>query len=180
MNDELKIEWDIIERSKVDPQNFELLYKKYYQQILKFVYKRMDRVEDAYDITAETFGKALANIGKYKNQGFKFSSWLYRIAINEINEFYRKAKKQRTVNIDDTSSKFLAEETGRESAELKQVLKEALQYLDTDELQLIELRFFEEHPFIEVAEILGITENNAKTKTYRVIAKLRDVFQKIN
>ena len=141
MNDELKIEWDIIERSKADTKNFELLYKKYYQQILKFVYKRRDRIEDAYDITAETFGKALANIGKYKNQGFKFSSWLYRIAINEINEFYRKAQKQRTVNIDDTSSKFLAEETGRESAELKQVLKKALEYLDEDELQLLELRF---------------------------------------
>ncbi len=180
MNDELKIEWGLIESSKLDPQCFEPLYKKYYELILKFSYKRLDTVEDAYEITGNTFAKALENIGKYKQQGFLFSSWLYRIAINEINEFYRKAKKNRTVNIDDTASRYIAEETGRDKQELSQSLKVALQYLDLEELELLELRFFEERPFSEVAEILGITENNAKVKTYRVIDKLRIIFGKVS
>jgi RNA polymerase sigma-70 factor (ECF subfamily) len=44
----------------------------------------------------------------------------------------------------------------------------------------LELRFFEERPFSEVADILGITENNAKVKTYRVIDKLRIIFKKVS
>lgn len=180
MNDELKTEWGLIESAKLDSQSFEPLYNKYYELILKFAYKRLDTVEDAYEITANTFAKALSNIGKYRQQGFLFSSWLYRIAINEINEFYRNAKKKRTVNIDDTAARYIAEETGRDRQELNQSLKIALQYLDVQELQLLELRFFEERPFSEVAEILGITENNAKVKTYRVIDKLKVIFGKVS
>ena len=42
---------------------------------------------------------------------------------------------------------------------------------------LIELRFFEERPFSEVAEIIGITENNAKVKTYRAIDRLKIIYE---
>ena len=169
-----------IEESKTNPKCFEPLYVKYYELILKFVYKRVESFDDTKEIVAIVFTKALTNIIKYRDQGFPFSSWLYRIAINEINEFYRKAKKNRTVNIDDTASRYIAEETGRDKQELSQSLKVALQYLDVEELQLLELRFFDERPFSEVAEILGITENNAKVKTYRVIDKLRIIFGKLS
>ena len=61
---------------------------------------------------------------------------------------------------------------------LKKMVKERA-YLSEDEFLLIELRFFEERPFVEVGELLGITENNAKVKTYRVLDKLRGVYAKI-
>jgi len=180
MKNEAQAESVLIEESKRNPQCFEPLYVKYYQQILKFSYRRMDSLDDAYEITASTFAKALSNIGKYKQQGLLFSSWLYRIAINEINQFYRDTNKRRTINIDDTNAKYIAEETGKEMQELKQALKIVLQQLNSDEIQLLELRFFEERPFSEVGEILGITENNAKVKTYRVIDKLRILFNKVS
>ena len=180
MNDELALERGIIERAKADPKSFEPLYKKYYKLILKFSYKRIDSLDDAYEVTANTFAKALTNIGKYTDLGNPFSSWLYRIAINEINQFYRDTNKKRTINIDETAAKYLAEESGRDKQELNQLLKKALQYLEPQELQLIELRFFEERPFSEVGEILEITENNAKVRTYRVIDKLKEIFSKLN
>ena len=75
--------------------------------------------------------------------------------------------------------KYIAEETGGYKRELISVLKKAMQYLSEPDLLLIELRFFEERPFSEVGEIIGITENNAKVKTYRAIDKLKIIYNKI-
>lgn len=180
MNDVLTTEWELIENAKSNPRHFEPIYKKYYEQVLRFAYKRLESVEDAYEVVANTFAKALENIGKYQYRGVKFSSWLYRIAINEINQFYRETNKKRTICIDNTSVKYIAEETGRDKLELSASLKAALQYLNEEEVQILELRFFEERPFAEVGEILGITENNAKVRTYRVIDKLRTIFNKLS
>ena len=76
--------------------------------------------------------------------------------------------------------KQIAAETGKELTELKQVLAIALQYLSMPELELIELRFFDDKSFAEIAGILEITENNAKVKTYRVLDKLKLAFSNNN
>jgi RNA polymerase sigma-70 factor (ECF subfamily) len=73
-----------------DPREFEPLYSKYYEPILRFVYKRLDTKSEAYDVTSQVFLSALQNLSKYEDRGFPFSSWLYRIAINELNQFFRK------------------------------------------------------------------------------------------
>ncbi|MCW3071207.1 MAG: sigma-70 family polymerase sigma factor [Bacteroidetes bacterium] len=168
-----------IERSKTDPNCFEPLYAKYYELLLKFVYKRVEAFDDSKEIVSIVFTKALVNISKYKDRGFPFSSWLYRIAINEINQFYRNSKKMRVISLDEKGIQNIASETSAEKAEMISNLRQALRYLSEEEFLLIELRFFEERPFLEVAFILGITENNAKVKTYRTLDKLRSVYAKI-
>mgnify|MGYP000051507182 CR=1 FL=1 len=169
-----------IEDSKTNSQCFEPLYVKHYEQILKFVYKRIENLDDCREVTSIVFTKALTNIHKYKDHGFPFSSWLYRIAINEINQFYRDSNKTRVISIDDKGIKNIAEETESSKAELIATLKMALLYLSKDDLLLLELRYFEERPFSEVGEILNITETNAKVKTYRVLEKLKGVYSKID
>lgn len=168
-----------IEDSKTNSQCFEPLYIKYYEQILKFVYKRVQNLDDAREVTSLVFTKALTKINKYKDQGFPFSSWLYRIAINEINQFYRDSNKMRVISIDEKGIKNIAEETGSQKDELIATLKKALLYLSTADLMLIELRYFEDRPFSEIAQILDITETNAKVKTYRILDKLKGIYTKI-
>lgn len=180
MNDEMNSEIAYIEKAKKDAKYFEPLYEKYYASILKYAYKRLETLDEAYDIAANVFANALFNIHKYKHQGFPFSSWLYRITINEINLYYRKANKKRCISLNDIASKQIAEETGKDIKELNETLKLALQYLKIEEIELIELRYFEERSFAEVALIMDITENNAKVKTYRIIEKLKLIFSKLN
>ncbi|MEO6305703.1 MAG: sigma-70 family RNA polymerase sigma factor [Bacteroidia bacterium] len=180
MTEDINSELKQIEDSKKDSRHFEPLYKKYYEQIVKFVYKRMENLDDCREVTSRVFTKAILNIGKYKHMGFPFSSWLYRIAINEINQFYRDSKKTRAISIDDTGAKYIAEETGQQKADLLTILSNALQHLEEDEIQLIELRFFDGKAFSEIGEILEITENNAKVRTYRIIDKLRELFIKLD
>ena len=139
----------------------------------------MDGLDDAREVTAVVFTKALINISKYRDMGFPLSSWLYRIAINEVNLFYRHSKKVRVISIDDNGLKNIAEEAEPANVEVLAELKRALMHLNEDELLLIELRFFDEYSFAEIGQILEITENNAKVKTYRVLDKLRKVYRKI-
>ncbi|MBL7917463.1 MAG: sigma-70 family RNA polymerase sigma factor [Bacteroidia bacterium] len=169
----------IIEDSKKDPQCFEALYNKYYEIILKFVFKRVESLDDCREVTAIVFTKALANIGKYTHKGFPFSSWLYRIAINEIAQFYRNQSKHRIISLNEKGLNNIVDEAGKET-ELITVLKTALMYLPKNDLLLIELRYFEEKSFSEIGDILEITENNAKVKTYRAIDKLKKIYSKIS
>lgn len=169
-----------IEDSKMNPECFEPLYTRYYEPILKFVYRRIESLDDCREVTSIVFSKALMNIKKYKDQGFPFSSWLFRIAINEINQFYRDSKKMRVISIDEKGIGNIAEDTGSLKEDLISTLKKALLYLSPEDAIVLELRYFENRPFSEVGQILNITENNAKVKTYRVLKKLKGIYEKVS
>lgn len=167
-------EKDIIEKAKRDIRDFAPLYQKYHKQILLFVYQRVDGKEIASDLTSQTFLKAMNSIKKYEDRGLAFSSWLYKIAVNEINSFYRKNK--RVINITDEVLGTLFYEIREEEDKTKHnSLLKAMKQLKPEQYQIIEMRFFENRPFKEIAEILTITESNAKVKTYRVIDKLKKI-----
>jgi RNA polymerase sigma-70 factor (ECF subfamily) len=180
MQVDYQLEKQQIENSQRDPKQFECLYIRYYESILKFVYKRVEDLDDCRELTAIVFSKALINIKTYRDQGFPFSSWLYRIAINEITQFYRDKTKTRIVSLNAKNLNNIIEDSGEHKTELIDVLKKSLLYLEEEDLTIIELRYFEERPFLEVGEILGITENNAKVKTYRALDKLKIIYNKLS
>lgn len=171
-------EWEIIKMSVHNPSNFSVIYEKYYEQIFRFVYARLDEKDLAHDIANQTFLKALQNLSSYENRGIPFSSWLYRIAFNELSSFFRKKKNFRTINIDSVSAVQIAGEINEDDSEQSsklQKLTTALQFLSQDELFIVEMRFFEKRAFKEIGEILSITENNAKVKLYRILDKMRSL-----
>lgn len=168
----------LILRAQEDSAAFKALYEKYYKTIFLFILHRTAEKELTADLTSQVFLKALLNIGKYNFRGLPFSAWLYRIAINECNDYFRKNKKARVVILEDDLADSLYEEMFAQDGleELKKRLPEILKRLKYDELQLIELRFLESRPFKEVADIMGITENYAKVKTYRILEKMKKLF----
>ena len=170
----------LILKSQADSEAFRPLYEKYYKRIFLFVYHRIGEKAMTADITAQVFLKALLNIKKFSFRGLPFSAWLFRIALNECNDFFRKNKRIRLVSIEDGMIDHLHEELTAEARleDLKRTLPDILQKLTTDELQLIELRFFEQRPFKDVADILGITETYAKVKVYRTLDKMKKLFLK--
>jgi RNA polymerase sigma-70 factor (ECF subfamily) len=173
----------VIEQAKVDPAKFGLLYERYYEQIFRYIYQKLDDIDIAGDVCSQVFLKAMSNIKKYENRGLPFSSWLYRIASNELNQYFRYEKNNRTVNIDSSGvDKFLDEvdDTEFDREEQTQQLVELLREIDEDSLTMIEMRFFEKRSFREIGEILDITENNAKVKVYRLIDKLKKKIKRAN
>jgi RNA polymerase sigma-70 factor (ECF subfamily) len=168
-----------IERAKADPARFRPLYDRYYERILKFLYQRLDDKEDAYDLCSQVFLKALTNLGKYRSMGVPFSSWLYRIARNELNLFFRRSKTQRTVNIESEGLHQIIDEMDESRLDIYgESLIQAVAELDSASLELIEMRYFEKMSFKEIGDILQITENNAKVRTYRILDRLKKTITK--
>ncbi len=167
-------EWQEILAAKEDSAKFQPLYDRYHEQIYRFVYRRTLDQALAHDICSEIFLKALQKLSGYQFKGVPFSAWLYRIASNEVSQHYRDIQKNRIVSIDDYQGFQIMDEM--EEGDLEDpfgVLVNALNTLKPEDLELIEMRFFEERPFKEIAEIMGITESNAKVRTYRIIDRMK-------
>lgn len=174
----LDLEDDLIVRAKSDHNAFRPLYEKYYRQIFIFLLHRTGDKELTADLTSQVFLRALMGLKRYEIRGVPFSAWLYRIAINECNSFFRRNRNVRTVVLEEHHADQLYEEMfGENIAEdLKRKLPHILQELRPGELQMVELRFLEGRPFREVADILNISETYAKVKTYRVLDRMRKLF----
>ncbi len=179
-DDQLNEELVMIEAAKRDPDRFAPLYDKYYKQIFNYVYQRMDSKDTAFDITGQVFLKAMLNLGKYQFKGVPFASWLYRIAHNEVMQLFRTEKGRKCINADISDLRYICEEHDSPFfEEYIPAIQKLIKELNEDDLQLVELRFFEKRPFKEIAEILGITEVNAKVKMYRLVEKLKKSLSKI-
>jgi RNA polymerase sigma-70 factor, ECF subfamily len=179
-SDQLQDELRLIEAAKTNPERFAPLYNKYYKQIFNYIYQRMESKDTAFDVTSTVFLKALSGIESYRFKGVPFSSWLYRIAHNEVMQSFRLQKGKRVINADIGDLRDICEENEEVFMEdyipfLKQVIKS----LPEEELQIVEMRYFEKRPFKEIADILDITETNAKVRMHRILEKLKKQFTKI-
>jgi RNA polymerase sigma-70 factor (ECF subfamily) len=169
---------EIILRAQKEPGAFQALYEKYFRQILLFVLRRVGDKSLAKDITQQVFYKALLNIGRFQLRGFPFSSWLYRIAINECNEYFRKSDRIRWVALEESHVEWLYEELTADSERdnWEKKLPAILGKLKPDDLLVIELRYFEGKSFQEIAEIMNWSVLNAKARTYRTLHKMKKLF----
>lgn len=170
-----------IEAAKKDPAAFEPLYNRYHEPIFRYILQRVTDKDAAFDATADVFLKALLNLYRFEFRGVPFSSWLYRIAANVLNDLFKSRKVRRAIHIDTAGLQLMAEEARWEDIEHMEftlkMLGVALSELKDEEVQLIEMRFFEKRPFKEIAEIMGLTENNTKVKLYRLLDKIKQRLQ---
>ncbi len=177
-SESLQEEWQEIQAAQRNPALFRPLYTRYYEPIFRFLYRRTDDEELTADLCSQVFLKALQRLPAYEFRGVPFSAWLYRIATNEVTQHFRDNSQQRVVSAEESQLGDIAEEIEEEDTELlRQHLTEALGSLNEADMQLIEMRFFEQRPFKDIADILGMTESNAKVKTYRILERLKKKLQ---
>lgn len=167
-----------IRRAQENPQEFAPIYNRYYNEIFVYISKRIEDLDVVADITSRTFTNCLTNLHKFKFMGVPFSAWLYKIAINEVRLFFRARKNYpRSISISENEFKELQEETIEDDqyGDAYKILPQLLGHLSEAELQMIELRFFEKKSFKEIGFVMGLTEVNAKVKTYRILKKLKGI-----
>jgi RNA polymerase sigma-70 factor (ECF subfamily) len=175
--EEMRQEFEVLERSKKDPRVFGSIYEKYFDRIFNFIYRQTEDEELTADLCSQTFLIVLNNVDKFEFRGVPVSAWFYKIASNEVNKHYRKRKNSKVFSIEENVIKELIDR-GEEaySEELVQRLVNFMKDLPTDMLEVLELRFFEDKDFKEIAFILDITESGAKMRTYRALDRLRKKF----
>lgn len=171
-----------IESAKKDKREFVHLYDAHFEAIHRFLLSRVADRQLAEDLTSDTFMIALENIDKYRYEGKPFRAWLYRIAINEINQHYRKQKREREAMIrewHEVGEKFDPadldvkdkESKEEEILRLKQ-LNEAFHLLKPDEQDILSLRYFQDMSYNEMADALSTNVNNVGVKLNRALKRL--------
>lgn len=169
-------EWEEIQAAQREPAMFRPLYDRYYERMFRYILKRTADEALAADLCSQVFLKAMQKLAGYRFRGVPFSAWLYRIAGNEVTQYYRNTGKQRVVSIQESDVLEMIDEIPEEDNSMTvNFMLEALQELPEKDMQLIELRFFEHRAFKEIAQILNITESNAKVKTYRILDRMKKI-----
>ena len=175
--EEIRQEYEVIDRSKTYPSAFGQLYEKYFDRIFNFIYTQTDDEALTADLCSQTFLLALNNVYKFEFRGLPVSAWFYKIASNEVNKHYRKIKSQKVYSLEEVRLReiFFQEEEDY-SEETVGKLIELMKDFPSDMLAVLQLRFFEDKDFKEIAFILDITESGAKMRTYRALDRLRKDF----
>jgi RNA polymerase sigma-70 factor (ECF subfamily) len=167
---------DIVERAqKGEKTAFGELYDMHANKIYRFISFKIPTREQAEDILQETFFKAWQALPKLKLEDLNFSAWLYRIARNLVNDFYRVAKRRPTPdNLDDYYDLASSTDTLEEvSTEFDiNVMREAVKRLSAHYRQVLELRFIQELSIEETANIMGKTAIAVRITQHRAIKKL--------
>lgn len=105
----------------------------------------------------------------------KFSTWMYRVALNTAITLYRKKKRGiQTLDIDTVHFRLAADEYNPETEQQLKLLYEAVKELNDIEKALVFL-YLEDKNYKEISETLGITEVNARVKMNRVKTKLKNI-----
>lgn len=172
----LENEKQLIDHARKDSRRFAPLYAHYFESVYRFVWSKVRNGDLAGDLTSQVFSKAITALPKYKHQGVALGAWLMRIAINEVNLHYRERKKAAEVSLTTelVDGMLDALETAPEP-DKRQALIDGLNALDAASVSLLEMRFFEEMRFSEMGAILGISEDNAKVRTYRALRALKTI-----
>lgn len=168
----------IIAARNGEPKAFEKLMQRYRKSVYYTLLKMVRNEEDAEDLTQEAFTKAFASIHNFDAK-YSFSTWLFRIATNNCIDFIRK-KKLQTLSIHASNS-----ESGNSSGvtdvkdedmnpneqmlsdQRKKIVHDAVEKLSPRYKQLIQLRFFQELSYEEIADTLELPLGTVKAQLHR-------------
>ena len=158
---------------------FNVLVRRWERQIYGLTLRMLGRDEEARDATQETFLSAYRNLSKFRGEA-KFSSWIYRIALNICNTRLR-SRSRTTISLDEqreVSGFELAADTddlgtGIQQEQITRHVRRALQGLPSEMRQVIIMKEYEGLKFSEIAEVLGIPISTVKTRMYTGLSELR-------
>lgn len=173
-------EEQLIRKAQEDISAFGPLYEHHFPIVFGFVFKRVRDEQTTGDITSQVFLKAIHALPNYKLTGAPFSAWLIRIALNEVRQFYRGSTNRTEISLSETDLSQIAADLIPENTRIStDLLIAGLNQLTPDESMYLDLRYFEGRSFKEMAEILSISPDNAKVRTYRVLKQLKSILLKV-
>lgn len=190
LSDKAKEDLILVERYKDDNDQSALaeLMKRYRDSIYYMVLKMVRTEEDAEDLTVEAFTKAFMNLDKYV-PNYAFSTWLFRIASNNVIDFLRK-KRIDTVSIydqysdegsenmaDRIKSSMLGPEDLFIRSQRAEILREVLKTINPKYADLIALRYFKEFSYDEIAQELDMPIGTVKVQLHRAKKMIRSLLE---
>ena len=172
----------VCEYANGNNEAFDTLLIRYKQRLFSYIFQMVRDRDLADDIFQETFIKAITTIrqGRYSDMG-KFSAWLYRIARNLAVDSFRAEKGENVVSADDAdydvfNRRELAEDTIEDvmvDLQIEEDLRRLVDRLPDVQRQVLEMRYYQDLSFKEIAEITGVSINTALGRMRYAILNLR-------
>ena len=177
----------LIEAAQRDTARFAELYENYFELVYAYVARRVPGRDEAEELTAEVFHKALAHLPRFKWTGAPFAAWLFRIASNMIADRAKRAAKERNVSLDESPNDWggspgeglnalrdsSPQQTDLEDSERRADLFRLVDALAEDQRRVVVMRFAEEKSIREIANALGRSEGAIKQLQFRALENLR-------
>lgn len=167
----------LIARAKDDAEAFGDLYERYVDRIYSYICYRVGNDQDAEDLTARTFYRALDHFPSYEDRGAPFSAWLYRIAHNLVANWHRDNSRRKMISLDDlvlSAPKGKGPAARTEKLAEEDVMLRAVRALAPDRQQLIVLKHVEGMTNLEIGQVMGRTEGAIKSLYHRTLVALRE------
>ena len=164
-----------------DADSFNQLVLRWERPIYALAYRVIGRDEDARDVVQETFLRAFRALPGFKGQA-KFSSWLYRIALNLCRDWIRRRKRTPVVDAPEGVDiiELAAEQGPVESIEdlvarreMSRVVADGMRQLPEEQRTAIVLKEYHGLTFQEIADMIGCPLSTVKTRVYQGLAVLR-------
>jgi RNA polymerase sigma-70 factor, ECF subfamily len=167
---------------------FENLVRRHQQRVFALVNGILRRPDDVEDVAQQVFLKAYLGIKRF-DQRAAFSTWLYKIAVNECWDYLRKKKVRPLVYEADLSEEQVSRLDGivsadrppagpNDRAEARELLEQMLDTLPEQDRQLLLLKEVEGFSVQELAEILKLNVNTVKVRLFRARGRIMDVYRR--
>ncbi len=170
----------LAERAKCDKEAFGELYDYFFPRVYNFIFAKVKNAEQADDIISITFEKVFVRLCDYDSGKGAFSTWIFRIAINEMNNAFRLQKRLNEAGWEE----FFEPVDERKTPE-QQVLADegdihlllAMKKLNERERRVISLKYFTGVSNKEIAELEEMTANNVGVVLHRALDKLKSILE---
>ncbi len=163
-------------RARNDLAEFDALYREYFPKINSFVFHRVPDAETRREVVSNVFYKAMKGLRLFyfvDSRRRSFSSWLYRIAMNEVNQYYRNRRRDEKLRELILHEQFSEPPPSNDDEPDYNAVKNRIRSLPVDDQNLIVLRFFEKLSYRELAQIFNKKEGTLKVRLSRILEKLR-------
>jgi RNA polymerase sigma-70 factor (ECF subfamily) len=167
----------LITRAQEQPEAFGVLYERYVDRIYSYICYRTGNNQDAEDLTARTFYRAMNHFPAYEDRGAPLSAWLYRIAHNLVANWHRDHSRRQMVSLEDLvlrAPRAKGPVARIEKSDDEDVLLAAVRRLAPDRQQLVILKHVEGLTNAEIGEVMGRTEGAIKSLYHRTLVTLRE------
>lgn len=190
LSDKARLDLRLVEAAKNGSQAaFGELMERYRESVYFTMFKMVKNSDDADDLTIEAFGKAFNRIEQY-SPSFAFSTWLFKIASNNCIDFIRK-KRVKVTSLDTGYTKGDGEVVYLEVSSQTQnpeeviihgqkvkLMRDLVTKLKPRYRELVELRYFEELTYEEIAETLDLPLGTVKAQLFRAREFLANMIEK--
>ena len=172
----------LAEKSLDDKESFAKLYDIFFDAVYNFVFYRLRNVDNANDLVSEIFLKVYAHLKDFDKNKSSFKTWLFTITNNALIDYFRYSNKNNTADFPNYFENLFSDETNQPERKLiideeKTQILAALDKLNDNERQLIQLKYWFEFSYLEIAEILNLTYSNVRIIHYRALKKLQKIFE---